>query len=180
MGIFIIIIVVLLAYIFITYNSLISKKNKIKQAYSGIDVYLTQRFELIPNLVECVKGYMEYEKSKLEEITKMREIYFENRKLKDGEKLNDECNRIIAVAENYPELKASEQFMNLQKNLSKIESQLQAARRIYNAEVTLYNNSVQMFPSNIIASLFKFHEEEFFQAQEQAKNNIKINGENFK
>ena len=104
----------------------------------------------------------------------MRQLYLQNRSLKDGEKLNNECNKIMAVAENYPELKASEQFLNLQKNLTKMESQLQAARRIYNSEVNVYNNKIQMFPSNILAKLFKFQEEEFFQAQEQAKNNVSI------
>jgi len=172
--IIIMIVAIVFVYILITYNSFVSRKNKIKQAASGIDVYLTQRFDLIPNLVECVKGYIKYEKETLEEITKMRQLYLQNRSLKDGEKLNNECNKIMAVAENYPELKASEQFLNLQKNLTKMESQLQAARRIYNSEVNVYNNKIQMFPSNILAKLFKFQEEEFFQAQEQAKNNVSI------
>ena len=88
--------------------------------------------------------------------------------------LNDECNKIMIVAENYPELKASEQFLNLQKNLSKMESQLQAARRIYNVEVNSYNNIIMMFPSNIFANMFGFKTEEFFQAEDQAKNNIKL------
>ncbi len=174
MGIVIGIIIFLLIYIFGMYNSLIRARNKIKQAASGIDVYLTQRFELIPNLVECVKGYVKHEQETFEKITTMRENYLKNKNLKDGEILNNECNKIIAISENYPELKASEQFLELQKKLSKMESQLQAARRIYNAEVNVYNNKVQMFPSNIIANLFNFKEEEFFQAEEQAKNNVKI------
>lgn len=169
------IIIVILLYILITYNILISKRNKIKQAASGIDVYLTQRFELIPNLIECVKGYMNYEKETIEKITEMRAKYMQSKKLKDGEKLNNECNKIIAVAENYPELKASEQFLNLQKNLTKMESQLQAARRIYNSEVNSYNNSVQMFPTNIIAGIFKFEVEDFFQINDEEKNNINVN-----
>ena len=148
--------------------------NKIKQASSGIEVYLTQRFDLIPNLVECVKGYMEHEKETLVQITKMRTSYLETKDLRQGEILNAQCNNIIATAEKYPELKANEQFLNLQKNLSKMESQLQAARRIYNAEVNVYNNKVQMFPSNILAKLFNFEEYDFFEAEEQAKNNIKI------
>ncbi len=174
MKIAIIIVVLLLIYVFFTYNSLIKKRNKVKQAASGIDVYLTQRFDLIPNLVECVKGYIEHEKETFEEISKMREKYYKNRDLKDGEVLNNECNKIIAVSENYPELKASEQFLDLQKKLAKMESQLQAARRIYNSEVNMYNNKVQMFPSNLMAKLFNFKEEEFFQAEEQAKSNIRL------
>lgn len=174
MKIAIIIVVLLLTYVFFTYNSLISKRNKVKQAASGIDVYLTQRFDLIPNLVECVKGYVEHEKEAFEEISKMREKYYKNRDLKDGEALNAECNKIIAVSENYPELKASEQFLDLQKKLAKMESQLQAARRIYNSEVNMYNNKVQMFPSNLMAKLFNFKEEDFFQAEEQAKSNVTL------
>ncbi len=174
MNIVIVVVVLLLIYVFMTYNSLITKRNKVKQAASGIDVYLTQRFELIPNLVECVKGYAEHEKEIFEEISKMREKYLKNKNLKDGEILNNECNKIIAISENYPELKANEQFLELQKKLSKMESQLQAARRIYNSEVNVYNNKVQTFPSNIMASLFNFKEEEYFQAEQEATNNIKL------
>lgn len=174
MWIVLIIVVLIFLYALSTYNVLINKRNRVKQAYSGIDVYLTQRFDLIPNLVECVKEYMTYEKELLEEITKRRTIYLENKNIKDAEMLNDECNKIMIVAENYPELKASEQFLNLQKNLSKMESQLQAARRIYNVEVNSYNNIIMMFPSNIFANMFGFKTEEFFQAEDQAKNNIKL------
>ena len=162
-------------YIFITYNSIIKQKNKVLQATSGIDVYLTQRFDLIPNLVECVKGYMNFEKETLSAIAEKRSMYLQHKNLKDGEQLNNECNRIILLAENYPELKANEQFLNLQKKLSKMESQLQAARRIYNTEVNKYNNIIEIFPSNIIADAFNFKKEEFFQAEPKAKNsNIKI------
>ena len=171
----IIIAIIILLYMFFTYNSFVSRQNKVKQAYSSIDVYLTQRFDLIPNLVECVKGYMTYEQETLEKISEHRTKYLQNKNLKDAENLNNECNTILALAENYPDLKASEQFLNLQKNLSKIESQLQAARRIYNVEVNNYNNKVLMFPSNILAKFFGFKEEEFFQAEEQAQNNIKVN-----
>lgn len=174
MEVLVVIAIVIIIYIFATYNSLVSRKNKIKQAYSGIDVYLTQRFDLIPNLVECVKGYMTYEKETFEKIVTMRQEYLNTKSLKEGEMLNHECNRIIMMAEDYPELKASEQFLNLQKNLSKIESQLQAARRIYNAEVNVYNNKVQMFPSNILAGMFGFKEEEYFEAEEQSHHNIQI------
>ena len=166
--------IILISYVIGTYNSFIKKKNKIQQAASGIDVYLTQRFDLIPNLVECVKGYMQHEKETFEQIAKMRASYLQTRDLKEGSALNIECNRIVALAENYPELKASEHFLNLQKNLTKIESQLQAARRIYNAEVNAYNNKVQMFPSNIIANYFAFNMEEFFEAEDGASDNINI------
>ncbi len=174
MGVLLVITIAIIGYIFVTYNSLVSRKNKIRQAYSGIDVYLTQRFDLIPNLVECVKGYMAYEEETFEKIVTMRQEYLNTKSLKEGETLNYECNRIIMMAEDYPELKSSEQFLNLQKNLSKIESQLQAARRIYNAEVNVYNNKVQMFPSNILAGMFGFQEAEYFEAEEQSHHHIKI------
>ena len=101
-------------------------------------------------------------------------MYLQSKNLKEGEELNKKCNMIMAVAEEYPELKASEQFLNLQKNLSKMESQLQAARRVYNAEVNTYNNSIQTFPGNIMAGFFNFKEEEYFEAEAGARNNIEI------
>lgn len=174
MKVMIFLLVILFVYMFFTYNSFVKKKNKIKQAASGIDVYLTQRFDLIPNLVECVKAYMIHEKELLAEIVKLREQYFMNKNLKQGEMLNSEYNKVIAIAESYPELKSSEQFLNLQKSLTKIENQLQAARRVYNAEVNIYNNSVQMFPSGLLASFFGFKEEEYFEAGTQERNSIEI------
>ena len=174
----ILILFLIVIYIWLKYNSIIQNRNKVRQAASGIDVYLMQRFDLIPNLVECVKGYMEHEKNVLIEITEARKAYLQNKNLKEGEELNKKCNMIIAVAEEYPELKASELFLNLQKNLSKMENQLQAARRVYNSEVNTYNNSIQKFPGNIIASFGNFKEEEYFEAEYEAKNNIKISGIN--
>lgn len=168
------ILAVIVGYILITYNSIVKQKNRVLQATSGIDVYLTQRFDLIPNLVECVKGYMNFEKETLIAITEKRSIYLQNRNLKDGEELNNECNRIILLAENYPDLKADEHFLNLQKKLSKMESQLQAARRIYNTEVNKYNDKIETFPNSIIADAFNFKKQEYFQAEQSARNNIQI------
>ena len=139
-----------------SYNSLVKLRNKVNQAKSGIDVYLNQRFDLIPNLVECVKGYAKHEVEVLEKITQLREEYSRSKDIKEAEKLNNGINQVIAVAEQYPELKASEQFLNLQKSLSKMESQLQAARRIYNNEVTAYNTTINTVPTNIIAKMFNF------------------------
>ena len=170
-GLVVIIILVLL----IQYNSITKLKMKVKQSKSGIDVYLQQRFDLIPNLVKVVKGYMDYEKETLQKIIELRTQYNETKDIKISETLNNQLNNIVAVAENYPELKASEQFLNLQKNLSKIESQLQAARRIYNNDVTKYNTKINIIPYNIIATIFGFEEEYLFQiSKENAKNNIDI------
>ena len=173
----IIVLGIIVLIIFGMYNSLVKKMNKVKQAKSGIDVYLNQRFDLIPNLVECVKGYSKYEKEVLENVVKLRTQYINNKKtnLKEAEELNNNINKIIAIAENHPELKASEQYLNLQKNLSKMESQLQAARRIYNSEVTNYNTKIATVPTNIIAKLFGFKEADLFIIEEYKKENIEIN-----
>lgn len=171
-----IIIAILLIIVLTLYNNLVKARNKVKQAESGIDVYLNQRFDLIPNLVECVKAYSKHEQSIFTEIANLRSTYMKQPKdIKSAENLNNKMNELIAVAENYPELKASEQYLNLQRTLTKLESQLQAARRIYNAEVTDYNNKIGVVPSNIIASLFGFKEAKLFEIEEYKRENININ-----
>lgn len=169
------IIVVLIILIFIQYNMLTKLKLKVEQSKSGIDVYLQQRFDLIPNLVNTVKGYMEYERENLENITELRANYNKTKNIKVSEKLNNQLNHILAVAENNPDLKASDQFLNLQKNLSKTESQLQAARRIYNNDVTKYNTKIKIIPFNIVAKLFGFRKEDLFEIEEETKNNVSVN-----
>ena len=169
-----IIIFFIIVFILAQYNVLIRLKNKVKQSKSGIEVYLNQRFDLIPNLVECVKGYSKHEKNVLENITNLRALYNENKDFENANKLNNSINKILAIAENYPDLKASEQYLNLQRNLVKIESQLQAARRIYNNDVTKYNTKLETVPTNIIASLFSFRSAELFQIEEYKKENINI------
>ena len=170
-----IIVAILLISVLILYNNLVKARNKVKQAESGIDVYLNQRFDLIPNLVECVKGYSKHEQSIFTEIANLRSAYIKQPSdIKSAENLNNKMNQLIAVAENYPELNASEQYLNLQRNLTKLESQLQAARRIYNAEVTAYNDKIAVVPSNIVASLFGFKEAKLFEIEEYKKENINI------
>lgn len=173
-----VVIAILIILIIKEYNKIIKLQNKVKSSESGIDIYLNQRFDLIPNLVECVKGYAKHEKHLLENITKQRTEYAKNQNLKKAGELNKSLNKVIAIAENYPELKASEQFISLQNNLVKMESQLQAARRIYNTDVQRYNSAIQTVPSNIVAGIFGFKEKEFFQIEEYKKENIKIDGEN--
>ncbi len=174
MVVLIVVIVIILLVILSKYNKLVKQKNSVKQAQSGIDVYLNQRFDLIPNLVECVKGYAKHEEQVLEKITQLRAKYSKSKDLKEAEKLNNGINQVIAVAEQYPELKASEQFLNLQKSLSKMESQLQAARRIYNNEVTAYNTTINTVPTNIIAKMFNFKEAELFTIEDYKKENIQV------
>ncbi len=171
-------ILLVIAIILSKYNKMVKLQNKVKQAKSGIDVYLNERFDLIPNLVECVKAYMKHEKEVLENVTKMRTEYLKGSKdIKNAEKINNELNKILVMAENYPEINASEQFLDLQKNLAKMESQLQAARRIYNVEVTNYNTKIKTIPDNIIAKTFGFKEEDLFEIEEYKKENIKIDFE---
>ena len=174
-----IILIVILFIIFciiVSNNKIIRLKNKVKQSKSTIDVYLNQRFDLIPNLVETVKGYMSYEKDILEKITKERIEYIQNDKkdLVDAGKIEAKCNYIVLTAEQYPELKASEQFFNLQKALTKIENKIQAARRLYNGDVIKYNTKIKLFPTNIIAFIFNHKEEKLFEIEEYKKENINI------
>ena len=142
--IFGIIVAAILLWVMIVYNSLVKGRERVKQASSGIDVYLKQRFDLIPNIVETVKGYVKHEATVLEQITMLRSEY-DNREqgnMKQNQELNERFTNLLGLVEAYPELKANEQFLNLQKVLTKVESQLQAARRIYNMEVTEYNSQI--------------------------------------
>lgn len=156
------------------YNGLIRKRNAVKQSRSSIDVYLTQRFDLIPNLIETVKGYAKHEKEVFESITKLRSEYEQTKDLAKASELNKQIDNILLIGENYPELKSSENFLNLQKNLTKMEDQLQAARRLYNTDVTSYNTSLQVFPTNLVASAFNFKEEKLFELEAGKQQNIKV------
>lgn len=175
MEIIIIIVIAILLVLLIMYNGLVKKRNAVKQSRSSIDVYLTQRFDLIPNLVECVKVYAKHEENLLESITKLRTEYNVSKDLDKASLLNTQMNKLIAIVENYPDLKASENFLNLQKNLTKMEDQLQAARRLYNMDVTAYNTAIQVFPTNLIASAFNFTEEKLFELEPGKGENVKIN-----
>lgn len=166
------IVVLVIFLVILIYNSLVRKRNNIRNSKSGIDVYLQQRFDLIPNLVEVTKEYANYEQETLAKIAKLRETFNETKDIKTSNELNSEYASIMAIAENNPNLKASEQFLNLQKNLSKIESQLQAARRIYNMDVTKYNTAVSTFPTNIFAKVFGFKKDELFKLEGEDKVDV--------
>ena len=172
--VFVVIGALLVAYIIFEFNKFVELRNKVRQSKSSIEVYLNKRFDLIPNLVSCVKGYMQHEADTLSKMSIARIRFEKDANLKEGVKLAKEFNRIMAVGEDYPELKASEQFLRLQKALCEVESQLQAARRVYNGDVTLYNTTISTIPSNIVASLFGFKEEELFEMEEYKKENIEI------
>jgi len=162
MYILLITIIIFIIIIIFIYNNLINLKNIVDNSKSAIDVYLQQRFDLIPNLIEITKGYMNYEKDILERITTLRRTYKNNKDINSRDELNLQYHHIMTVTENYPELKASEQFLNLEKSLVKIESQLQAARRIYNYDVTKYNTQIKVFPINFIAPILGFKELSLF------------------
>lgn len=176
MEIIFIIFILIIIFIVIEYNQFTMLRNKVKHSNSSIDVYLNQRFDLIPNLVECVKGYAKYEESVYSNIAKLRSEYSneKSKNLKKASELNSKCNSLLAVGENNPNLQASEQFVGLQKTLEKMESQLQAARRVYNGDVTLYNTAISTFPSNIFALIFGFKQEDLFEIEEYKKENINI------
>lgn len=152
----VIIAVIVIVSIVSTYNGLVKSYKQIEQSKSLVDVYLKKRFDLIPNLVECVKGYMKHEKEVIMEVTKLRMSYAEGANQADAEKLNNHYTNIMALVEAYPEIKAGENFLQLQKEISDVESEISAARRIYSTSITTYNNKVQTFPSNIFASIFGY------------------------
>lgn len=173
----ILILITLIAYIIATYNIFIKLKKQINNSYSVIDVYLKKRFDLIPNLVEVTKEYANYEKDILVKITEYRTEYNQKKDKNSIYKLNREYDNLMLIVENYPDLKASEQFAKLQKNLIKVESELQAARRIYNNDITKYNTKLSVFPSNIIGKIFNFKEGELFELTDRKNEKENINVE---
>jgi len=168
---------VIILYIVIAYNSLVVLRNRINNAWSQIDVQLKRRYDLIPNLINTVKGYIKHEKTVLTEITKARAQLVSGsmqEKAKASNQITEALKSIFAVAENYPQLKANENFKMLQEELSGTESKIAYARQFYNDSVMSFNNKIQAFPSKIIAGAFNFKEKEFFKAEESEKKNIKV------
>lgn len=172
-----IIVIVLLLLIF-SYNGLVTKRNRVKEAYSQIDVQLKRRSSLIPNLVEAVKGYVKHEKQVLEEVTKARAALVSAKGPADSAKANDQLSRalksLFAVAEAYPNLKASDNFKELQEELSDTETKVAAARQFYNTNVLDYNTSLETFPTSAMAGIFHFMPEEFFKATDEEKADVSV------
>ena len=181
-GIFIIIIgvvVVGLIYYMAVYNGLISKRNSARRAFSGIDVQLKKRWDLIPQLVEVVKGYAAHEKEVFTRVIQARRAAMEARgddhlRMSSERVIAQETPKIMALAENYPEINSDKQFLGLQRNLTEIESQISASRRAYNASVLRYNNGIQKFPSSIIAGKHGFGEMEFFSIELTERQNVRV------
>lgn len=175
----IVILSIIVLYTIIQYNSLVKTNNLVKEAFSTMDVYLKKRLDLIPNLVEVVKGYANYEKDTLNEITTLRTNIYDNmsinKKIDINEQITQNISKIMAISENYHELRASENFLKLSKELTEIEDEIANSRKYYNGTVRMLNNKIQIFPSNIVANIFKFKQEKMFEANTEEKNNIKVN-----
>ena len=171
----IIAVAIIIVFCIFVYNSFIQLSNKVKEAFSTMDVYLKQRFDLIPNLVDTVKAYAKHEADTLEELTKRRAKVASNDidgKI-DGEmRIGEALSRILVVVENYPQLKASENFLDLHKRLVKVEENIAFARRYYNGSVRQYNDKCQMFPYNIIANIFGFRAKKMYEIQNAAEREV--------
>ncbi|HOK34717.1 MAG TPA: LemA family protein [Candidatus Paceibacterota bacterium] len=179
--IILIIILVFLLWFMFSYNGLVTLKNRAKEAWSDIDVQLKRRYDLIPNLVETVKGYAQHEKSVLEEVTKARTTAMANHEAGDLKKIAEAENSLsstlktlFAVAENYPDLKASQNFLELQREIRDTEDKIQAARRFYNSNVRDLNTKIETFPSMIIAKIFHFQPMDFFDIAGEQREPVSV------
>ena len=173
-----VVLVAVLAFVITTYNTLVRLRNKVKNAFAQIDTQLQRRFDLIPNLVETVKGFATHEKELLENVTASRNGYAHatsnGQKMAMNDQLTMGLRSLFAVVENYPDLKANTNFLKLQDELSETEDKITYARQFYNDAVTIYNDKIQMFPGNMVAGIFGFREEELFNTVEDAKEAPKV------
>lgn len=160
------IVIILVIIVIMAFNGIVRSKNQVDEAWSDIDVQLKRRYDLIPNLVSTVKGYAAHESGVFEEVTKARSAAMGagsmDEKLKDENQLSGTLKSLFAIAENYPELKANQNFAQLQADLTDTENKIQAARRFYNGTVRDFNTKIQTFPGNLFAKIFGFVKREFF------------------
>ena len=169
------VVVVLFVLVLVTYNSLIQLRNKVKEAFSTMDVYLKKRYDLIPNLVDIVKGYAKHETDTLQEVTKMRVNAQKgdlNTAIDSEVKIGDALQSLLVVVEKYPDLKANTNFLDLQERLSKMEEEIAFSRRYYNGSVREYNNKCQMFPFNLIAGVFGFKSLPMYQVESEQERKV--------
>ncbi len=177
----VVIVMIIIAIIGI-YNSLIRLKNRVKEAWSDIDVQLKRRYDLIPNLIETVKGYAKHEKETLEKVIKARNSAMNiqttgdaNAQANAENALSGTLKSIFALSENYPDLKANQNFLELQGELSDTENKIQASRRFYNSNVKDFNTKIEIFPTNIFAGILNFKKRDFFEiSDKKEKENIKV------
>lgn len=176
--ILIVVVVLVVMFVIATYNSLVQLRNKVKDQWSQIDVLLKRRSDLIPNLVETVKGYAKHESETLEQVIQARNKFVAAKTTEEEIKASGELSaclgRLMAVSEAYPELKANTNFIDLQNNLKDTEDKIQYARQFYNDAVLKYKDKIEMFPSNVIANMFGFKPESFFEANEEDKKVPKV------
>lgn len=161
------------------YNGLIRRRNEVENAFGGMDVQLKKRYDLIPNLISSVKEYVKHEQETLNKLTKLRASALNsnlsmNEKIDVDNKISDGIKSILLSVENYPDLKASDNFIHLQKSLNEVESQISAARRTFNAVVTDYNNGIQVFPNNIFANMMNMEKKEVFVIPVEERENVDI------
>lgn len=172
------VILLVLIYTFAVYNSFVKLTNKTNEAFSTMDVYLKKRWDLIPNLIEIVKGYAKHEKDTLESVIKLRNNAYDDMsdsdKLKANEQIAKGINKIMLLSENYPELKADQNFRDLSSKLTKVEDDIANSRKYYNGTIRIFNNKVEMFPSNIFAKIFGYKSRKMFEANANERENIKI------
>ena len=172
------IIVIIVMYVISVHNNLVALRNRVKDQWAQIDVQLKRRFDLIPNLVETVKGYTKHESETLENVIKARNTYLSATTPEDQIKANNELSNVVtklfALSESYPDLKANTNFMQLQDELKDVENKIASARQFYNDTVLQYNNKIEMFPSNIIAGMFNFKRETFFEAAAAERENAQV------
>ena len=172
------VIIIIVIYAIILFNSFASLDNKVKEAFSTMDIYLKKRWDLVPNLVEVVKSYAKHEKDTLEEITKLRGNIYDDmsndEKIKTNLKLNRDIDNIMLLVESYPELKASDNFKDLSDKLVKIEDDIANSRKYYNGTVRIFNNKVEMFPNNIFAKIFGYKSKPMFEAKISERENVDV------
>jgi LemA protein len=173
------VVVLVLIWVVATYNSFIKLRNKVEEAFATMDVYLTKRYDLIPNLVETVKGYAKHESQTLEKVIAARNMAAgaktTEEKVAGENMLQGTLKTLFAIAEAYPELKANTNFINLQGQLTEMEGEIANSRKYYNAIVKTFNTKVELFPSNLIAGLFKFTRKTMFEVEEaEQRQNVKV------
>ena len=176
-GVVAVVILAIIILVISVFNGFVSKRNRVQDAWAQIDVQLKRRYDLIPNLINAVKGYMTYEKSVLAQVTQLRTSIMNGNaaaKADANNQLSQALKSIFAVAENYPDLKASQNFMNLQQQLMDTEDKIAFVRTSYNDYVLDYNNALQEFPGNVFATKFGFKKADFFQTPAEQKENVKV------
>lgn len=172
------VIVILALFVVALYNGLVRSRIRTEEAWSGMDVQLKRRYDMIPNLVEVVKGYVQHEKDVLQKVTEARANAMKSQgvveQATNENMLSQALKSLFAVAENYPDLKANQNFLKLQEEYAIVEDAIQGARRLFNSAVNGLNSRIQTFPSNIIAGMFGFKNKEFFEVEGAERENIKI------